>query len=158
MLFGNKQESNLRSCTKMIEEAIESLGHVAEASRLETKDNIPAWRVRKGSAHVYILIHQRDEKNYLRVTAPVMHLVATVDELKLYRRLLEVNAQEITGAAFALRDGDIVLTAERSTLDLDRSEVLDMIKRVEDYADHWDDLLVKEFGGRLAGLSAAPVK
>jgi hypothetical protein len=38
---------------------------------------------------------------------------------------------------------------ERSTLDLDRSEVLELIKRITTYADDHDDILVARFGGKL---------
>lgn len=141
----------------MVEDVLSNLGHSPQKSRLETKDEWPAWSVQKGSAHVYIQFHGRGEENFLKVTAPVMHADTVTDLPRLMRRLLELNATEISGAAFALRGDDVVLTAERTTLDLDRSEVLDLVKRVEDYADHWDDILVAEFGGRPAGLSAAPI-
>ena len=55
------------------------------------------------------------------------------------------------GIAFAIRQNEVVLVAERSTLDLDRSEVFQMIERVQECADHYDDALVDEFGGRLGG-------
>lgn len=157
-LFSNKQEANLRSCIQMIEEVIEGLGHVVDDSRLETQDAMPAWRVQKGSAHVYIIISDHNGDNHLTVTAPVMHLEDVDDRVKLYGKLLELNAGEIKGAAFALKDDAIVITAERSTVDLDRSEVEDLVKRVEEYADFWDDRLVSVFGGRIAGLSASPVR
>jgi hypothetical protein len=40
-----------------------------------------------------------------------------------------------------------MLVAERSTVDLDPSEVTEIIGRVEKYADTYDDALVEEFGG-----------
>src|SRR5688572_4632131 len=130
MLFSNKRESNLRSCVQMVEDTITSLGHSVEASRL-SKEGLPAWRVQKGSAHVYIVLSARDEKNYLRVTAPVLHVEAGVDRLKLYQRLLELNETHVSGAAFALRGDTVMLTIERVTVDLDPSEVLDLVRRVE---------------------------
>jgi type III secretion system-like peptide-binding chaperone len=157
-LFSNKQESNLRSCVQMVEDVLAALGHTPDDSRLETQDGLPAWRVQKGSAHVYVILSSRGDRNFLRVIAPVMHLVPSVDERALYRRLLELNCSQVSGAAFAIREGDVVLTSERSTTDLDPSEVLEMVQRTEDYADQYDDLLVSEFGGRMAGLSSAPIK
>lgn len=157
-LFSDKQEANLRSCIQMIEETIQALGHEPDESRLETQDVMPAWRVKKGSAYVYVALQARDGANHLQVTAPVMHLDAQIDRPRLFQRLLELNATAVRGAAFALKDGDVVLTAERPTTDLDLSEVHDLLKRVEDYADHYDDRLVEEFGGRMAGLSTMPLK
>ena len=66
---------------------------------------------------------------------------------QLFRRLLELNANALTQAAFGLRGEDVVLTADRSTAGLDPIEVEEMIRRVADYADHYDDALVAEFGG-----------
>ena len=157
-LFSNKQESNLRSCVKMVEDALVSLGFDPDLSRLETADALSAWRYQKGSAHVYILLLARGETNYVRVIAPVMHVDTNVDEGRLYKRLLELNCAQVTGAAFAIREGDVVLFSERTTVDLDLSEVLDILRRTQEYADEFDDRLVAEFGGRLAGLSSAPVK
>ena len=72
-----------------------------------------------------------------------------MDTEALFRRLLALNALEIHGAAFAVRDPYVLLVAERTTRDLDRSEVYDLIHRVQEYADAWDDALVSEFGGTL---------
>ena len=36
---------------------------------------------------------------------------------------------------------------QRPTIDLDSSEVEDLLSRVSHYADHYDDALVAEFGG-----------
>ncbi len=157
-LFSNKQESNLRSCIAMIEDVLGDLGHDVAASRLETKTPMPAWRIAAGSAFVYLMIYDEDGDNHLQVTAPVMHLEGPLDLPRLYQRLLELNAGEIKGAAFALKESVVVLVAERSTVDLDRSEVKDLVEHVCRYAEQWDKKLVAEFGGRMAGLSLSPVR
>jgi hypothetical protein len=158
MLFDNKQESNLRSCIQMIEDAIRALGHEPEASRLEVPGMLPAWRVQKGSAHVYIILSARGEENWIRVTAPVLHLDAGSDSAPLFRRLLELNGTQVLGAAFALDKDAVILTVQRSTQDLDQSEVFAMLRHVEEWAERLDKDLVAEFGGRAAGLSTAPIK
>jgi hypothetical protein len=154
-LFSNKQEANLRSCTQMVEQSIASLGHDPDDSRIDTPEG-PTWRVRKGSALVTVAIlpgpHASDGENQLQVSADVIRLDERVDRLHLFQRLLELNVSSIKGAAFGLRNETIVLTAERSTVDLDRSELDDVLARVQEYADHFDDALVEEFGGRRAGL------
>ena len=63
------------------------------------------------------------------------------------RRLLELNASALTQAAFGLRGNEIVLTTDRSTAGLDPIEVDEMIRRVAEYADHYDDFLLVEMGG-----------
>ena len=49
---------------------------------------------------------------------------------------------------FSLKGETIVLTAARSTVDLDPSEVKDIILQIGYYADVYDDELVNEFGGK----------
>ena len=79
-----------------------------------------------------------------------MTLDAAVDRAALFAHLLELNAR-LCGVAFAT-DGDrVLLVSERSTLDLDDSEVRDAIERVTTYADEHDDVLVARFGGRVGG-------
>jgi hypothetical protein len=43
----------------------------------------------------------------------------------------------------------VLVVSERSTLDLDHSEVLDAITRITSCADEHDDALVARFGGRV---------
>ena len=156
-LFSNKQESNLRSCIQMVEDVIKTLGHDPDESRIETHDDMPAWRVQKGSAFVTIVLQGDDKasENLMLVSAELVRLDAKVDRLKLFQRLLELNVSSIKGAAFGLKGNDVVMVAERSTLDLDRSEVEEVLKKVEEYADHYDDALVAEFGGTIAGVPVA---
>jgi hypothetical protein len=72
----------------------------------------------------------------------------------LFGHLLELNAS-LCGVAFA-SDGDhVLLVSERSTLDLDLSEVRDAIERVTTYADEHDDVLVARFGGQVGAVSGA---
>src|SRR5688572_27870319 len=156
-LFSNKQEANLRSCVQMVEETISSLGHSPNDARIDTPDG-PSWRVRKGSALVTVAIlpgPSQDGENQLRVSADVIRIDDRVDRGRFFQRLLELNFSTIKGAAFGLRGNDVVLIAERSTVDLDRSEIDDLVARVQAYADHYDDMLVAEFGGRLGSSSRA---
>ena len=157
MARANKQESKLRSCIKMVEDVIESLGHVPDAARLETGTELPAWRVQKGSAHVYVVFVGREQTTFIKVTASVLNVDATVDRPRLYQHLLELNESHILGAAFALKGDDVILTVERSTVDLDKSEILAMVSHIEEYVGTYEAKLVAEFGGRVAGLSAVPV-
>ena len=88
----------------------------------------------------------RAEFPHLRVCAIVMTLDAKVDRPALFAHLLELNAA-LAGSAFATNGDQVLLVSERSTLDLDRSEVLDTIRRVTTQADEHDDVLVARFGG-----------
>ncbi|HEY1554894.1 MAG TPA: YbjN domain-containing protein [Kofleriaceae bacterium] len=143
-LFANQRESNLASTVALIDEVLVELGY--EGGRVDAS----SWRIRKGSATVSIALVSHPEFTHLRLSAVVMTMDAKVARGALFAHLLELNAT-MCGNAFALDGDHIVLVAERSTLDLDRSELLELVGRVTSNADQYDDLLVAAFGGSLGG-------
>jgi len=146
-LFGEKREANLKATQKLIESVIRDLGLDPDGSRLEgTESGRLAWGVRCGSAAVYVFLSVGDKENFIEVLAPVMK-IPEQNILPLYRRLLELNCEELSGAAFGVKGEDVVLTIDRSTTDIDRTEVQSMITVIGEYADQYDDELVGEFGG-----------
>lgn len=148
-LFANQRETNLTSTIALIEEVLAELGYEPpQTRRIELAGALQAWRIQKGSAIATIQLAERPEFTHLRLTSIVMTLDDKVDRTALYTHLLETNIA-LCGNAFALEGNRVVLVAERSTLDLDRSELVDIIKRVTTNADHHDDLLVATFGGTL---------
>ncbi len=150
-LFENRRESSVESVTTMVEDVLIELGHFVNDCRVDAPNTLRAWRVQKGSATVRISLVDAPSYPRLSIVAPVMRTDAKVNVLSLYRRLLELNCDEVAGAAFAVRRNEVLLKTERSILDLDQSEVLDLIRRVQEYADKYDDELVAEFGGKLGG-------
>jgi len=148
-LFDNERESNLESTVAMVEEVLRELGHVVDQSRVDSPNTERAWRVHKGSAEVAITIVEQDDFWHLRVAAAVMTIDNSVEIPALYQRVLELNAHAVIGAAFGVKGPHVMLLSQRSTRDLDQSEVHDIIHRVQEYADDWDDKLVDEFGGTL---------
>lgn len=160
-LFENEREANLSSTVAMVEDVLVELGHFLNECRVDTPASEATgvlaaaehrdWRVVKGSASIRITLINRDDFLKLRVVAPVLTTNDAVDTAALYLRLLQLNNDAVFGAAFAVKDTEVLLASERSTLDLDRSEVLDLIRRVVDYTDYYDDKLVAEFGGTLGG-------
>ncbi|HEY0194502.1 MAG TPA: YbjN domain-containing protein [Kofleriaceae bacterium] len=147
-LFANQRETSLASTVALVEQALRDLGHAPDASQLTVPGATHAWQITKGSAVIRVtVVHTRDLP-HLRVAAVVMTLDEAVDRAALFAHLLEHNAH-LCGAAFAA-DGDrVLLVSERSTRDLDHSEVRDAIDRVSRHADEHDDALVARFGGRL---------
>ncbi len=145
-LFANQRETNLASTLALVEQVLGELGQAGH--RIADPGALHAWEIRKGSAITRVQLLSRPEFTHIRVTAVVMTLDGKVDRAAMFAHLLELNA-ELCGGAFAL-DGDrILLVNERSTLDLDKSEILDLIDRVTAYADDYDDQLVARFGGTL---------
>jgi hypothetical protein len=147
-LFANQRETNLASTVALVEQALRDLGHPPDASRAPDAGALHTWRITTGSAATRVTVVQRTEFPHLRVCAIVMTLDDRVDRGALYGYLLELNAS-LCGAAFATDGDHVLLVSERSTLDLDHSEVLDAIERVTTYADAHDDVLVARFGGRV---------
>jgi hypothetical protein len=139
-LFANQRETNLASTVAVVEEVLASRGHV---ERLDDTSALHAWKI--GVQARLALLH-RSEFTHIRVEAIVMTLDAQVDRGKLFAELLDSNAQ-LTGAAFATAHDRVLLVSERSTLDLDRSEVTELIARVLDYAEHYGPALVARHGG-----------
>ena len=147
-LFANQREINLTSTVALVEQVLGELGHPPDAARAKEPGALHAWRLTKGSAVTTIAVVPRSAFPHLRITAVVMTLDAAIDRAPLFAHLLELNAR-LCGVAFAT-DGDrVLLVGERSTLDLDHSEVHDAIERVTTYADEHDDVLVARFGGRV---------
>jgi hypothetical protein len=149
-LFANQRETNLASTVALVEAALAELGHEAPTSRVKDPKALHAWEIPKGSSMTRVTLIHRTDFTHLRVCATVMTLDRAVDRPALFAHLLDLNAS-LCGVAFATAGDQILLLAERSTLDLDRSEVLELIRRVTTYADEHDDVLAARFGGRIGG-------
>ncbi|HEY0989472.1 MAG TPA: YbjN domain-containing protein, partial [Kofleriaceae bacterium] len=149
-LFANQRESNLASTVALVEQALTQLGHTPAASRVTEPSAVQAWRIVVGSATIRVAVTRRTAFLHLRVSSVVMTLDGAVDRAALFAHLLDLNAT-LCGAAFATEGDHVLLVSERSTLDLDLSEVLELIERVTAYTDEHDDVLVARFGGR-AGI------
>jgi hypothetical protein len=149
-LFANQRESNLASTIALVEQALTQLGHAPAASRVTEPGTAQAWRIVVGSATTRIAVTRRSAFPHLRVSSVVMTLDAAVDRSALFAHLLDLNAA-LCGAAFATDGDHVLLVSERSTLDLDLSEVLELIQRVTTYTGEHDNVLVVRFGGRAGG-------
>jgi hypothetical protein len=172
-LFANHRETNLISTVALVEQVLGDLGYPPADHQVSEPGASHVWRLVKGSAITRIAVVEHSEAGggdpagsaggaggkaprgivhpkfpHLRVSAVVMTLDAAVDRAALFAHLLELNAR-LCGVAFATDGDHVLLVSERSTLDLDDSEVRDAIERVTTYADEHDDALVARFGGRI---------
>lgn len=149
-LFANQRETNLASTVALVEQTLIELGHPPTAS--PDAATLRAWHLVSGSATTRVTVVQRSAFPHLRVCAVVMTIDAAVDRGALFAYLLELNAT-LCGAAFATDGDQVLLVSERSTLDLDASEVRDAIERVTTYATAHDDVLVARFGGQVGAAT-----
>lgn len=147
-LFANQRETNLQSTIALVEEVLGELGHAPASAQIDDPAALRSWRIRTGSASTRVSLIHRAEFTHIRVCAVVMTLDDKVDRAALFGHLLDINAG-LCGNAFATAGDQVLLVAERSTLDLDRSEVTELIRRVTTNADNHDDVLVARFGGTL---------
>ena len=147
-LFANQRETNLASTLALVEEVLRELGHDPAASRCTDDSALHAWRIEKGPAAARVSLVARTEFTHLRVAAIVMTVDDKVDRPALHAQLLDRNL-DLCGAAFATDRQHVLLVAERTTLDLDRSEIKDAILRVMTYADDFGEMLVGKLGGSI---------
>ena len=152
-LFANEREANLESTVAMVEDVLIELGHFVNDCRRNRESSVNAWLIRTGSASISIDIFEKTEFYSVRVSAVVMTLNEKVDRLALYERVLNLNSSAVTGAAFAIDGAELLLLSERSTIDLDRSELRSLVNVVRLVADDYDDKLVREFGGTIGEVS-----
>ena len=145
-LFANQRETNLASTIVLVDEVLAELGHAATV--VVDDGALQTWKIPMGSSVTRVTLIHRKEFTHLRVCAVVLTLDSKVDRAALFAHLLELNAS-MCGSAFATDRDQVLLVHERTTLDLDRSELLDAIRCVTTYADEHDDRLVARFGGSL---------
>jgi hypothetical protein len=146
-LFDNSWETTAQSAIGLIEQALRALGHEPDACELDDPASVRSWWFTEGSAMVTIALRRRPGAPHLRITTPVMTPATASDRASLHAELLARNL-ELCGMAFALDGDTVVLISERSTIDLDRSEVLDLVTNLARQADTVDDELVTRYGGR----------
>ena len=106
-------------------------------------------RIQRGSASgVTCVVRDADDPEglVLLVRLSIMR-VPPDDSAPLHRRLLELNHELKGRASFSVDDDGVVcLTAGRPVEDLDPGEVIDLLLWTSEQADHFDDLLLTEFG------------
>ena len=153
MLFARRQNSqdqpsnnSLDHHKTNVEQILAKIGVDPVQARLETEQGY-GWNFRRGSAIIEIYISEQDDKSYLQVLSPIVHLPAQ-GLLALYRRMLELNLQ-LTNASLGVYYDTVYVFNERSLEGLDPNETNDIITLVAGYADDLDNKLVEEFGGRL---------
>jgi hypothetical protein len=132
--------------TSTLAVALSELLDLLESDSLKTGVNMP---IQRGSATGFVLVipDPRDPAfEIVEVRLTIMDLPPhrTAD---LMKRLLELNAMMHGRASFAVTDdGRVVLSAGRSTQDLDPGELVDIVLWTAEQADYFDDILLTEFG------------
>jgi hypothetical protein len=147
--MGQKLEGAVGKAARLVESVLKGLGLDPDKNKAQAADGGASWQVARGSADILIAINPgpAGRAPRLRLVSPLVKLRGEIAAPQAVK-LLRLNATELPGIAFGLfRDDVIALVAERSVADLDRAEVEDLLAAIGHFADEFDDLLVKEFGG-----------
>ena len=105
--------------------------------------------IQRGAASGFVgVVRQSDgpEGLVLVVRLSVMRVPSDHHE-KFMSRLLDLNHEFLGRASFSVaEDGVVFLTAGRPVEDLDPGEIIDLLLWTSEQADHFDDVLLSEFG------------
>lgn len=106
--------------------------------------------IRRGSASGTVSIVPDPEEPgafVLQVRLKIMHVPEGSGRAAFYGRLLELNHGFHGRAAFSVDDRETAwLTSAHPVASLDASEVIDLLLWTAEQADHYDDVLLGEFG------------
>lgn len=114
------------------------------------------WYLKQGSAdfHIELFTLNKGEGygivDCIEVGGTIMKVPQT-NILPLYKKLLEMNSTAV-GIYFALRwtqngDGLVMLLSTREVAGLDYNELKIMVDEIRHFSDHYDNMLMEEFGG-----------
>jgi len=124
--------------SRSIEEMIVSMGYDIDLSRMGPSN----WTVKRGSAKINIAYH---EKSGLITGDAYLATLPLGEVINLYTFLLQQN-YDLEGLTFSVKGQDIIL----SLLIFDQYMDKDVSKKLLDHltksADHFDDILVDQFG------------
>lgn len=150
-----QSDKGIAKARKHVEAAIRGLGMDPDANRMKAAEGAAAWSMARGSAMLMIALNPGvgSAPARLRLVSPIVKIPDTPSP-DLFRRLLELNGTELPGVSFGIIGDEVVLVAERGVQGLDRGEVDELLAALGHFADEYDDLLVKQFGGtRVCDLS-----
>jgi len=133
---------NLDYYYQIIEKAIAKLGLDPNVAKSGQDGR---WFLTQGSADIIIDIffNEGDQVNYFQVMSHIMEIPKRSRE-RFYEELLTIN-DHLLGIAFSISGGNVYLSDIRECDGLDVSEALEMIRKVAESADEYDNKLLEAF-------------
>ena len=128
---------------EVIETVISSLDPDGSAMVSHTEEG-HLWKFKYGSVDVYVQLTGSKESDTLTVWSPVLTLPVN-DELKLMRKLLEMNCGETFEACFGVSGSQFIVLASRVLQDISPAEISRLMTIVATIADDNDDALQAEY-------------
>ena len=128
---------------EIMEQCIAKLGIDPKVCRSDSKKG--KWVLRKGSVQVTINIMyiEREDRSYCHIISPIMRIPETKQK-ELFQELLEIN-DKLFGVSFSIFQKHIWLRVIRECKGLDMDEAFNMLTRVGNYADQYDDILKDKY-------------
>lgn len=105
----------------------------------------------RGSAKLYVIISYDDQGAWVQVISPILGLPPEGKRLACYEELLKLNAGSLVNCALGIEGEKICISSDRSTKDIQVSELQDMVLCVSKFADDLDNRLSEEFDCVLLG-------
>ncbi|MDF1663421.1 MAG: hypothetical protein P1V97_16745 [Planctomycetota bacterium] len=105
----------------------------------------------RGSAKLYLIISYDDQGAWVQVISPILGLPSEEKKLACYEELLKLNAGSLINCALGIEGEKICISSDRSTKDIQVSELQDMVLCVSKFADDLDNRLSEEFDCVLLG-------
>lgn len=134
----NVEEFHPTGVSKTVEELLLSMGFNLELSRIGPEH----WELTRGSALVDITYHQ---KNGLIIGDAYMCKIPPQNNGPLYEYLLRLN-QKLENLTFSVRGDDIILSLLIYDRYLNEETGTKLLTNLLETADHYDNILVKEYG------------
>ncbi len=134
--------TEVTSLMGLVERIIEHIEDGTLAAGFEEK-------IQRGSASgsVCVVRDRGDPDGLVLVVRFALMRVPEDDPAPLCSRLLDLNHELQGRASFSVHDDGLVyLTSGRPIEDLDPGEVIDLLLWTSEQADHFDDVLLAEFG------------
>jgi hypothetical protein len=128
----------------MVELCLKALGLEPAAARGKEPGE---WAIIKGSARILIYVQylEKNGSSYFWVVSPITDIPEPRLLLKFYEEVLETN-HTLYGAAFTKSEKWIYLKSIRELKGIDEEEMFNIITRIANYADMYDDVLFSKYG------------
>jgi hypothetical protein len=136
--------NNLLPYYQQVEKCLETLGILPEKAR---RENLGEWTITKGSAtiHIYVQYLEKNQDYYFWVISPVCNVPDEQYLRKFYEELLETN-HTLYGVAFTKYEDWVYIKCIRELKGIDLEEMFNIITRVANYTDMYDDVFFAKYG------------
>jgi hypothetical protein len=141
---------NIEYYYNMIENCITNLGADPKICRGEKPGQ---WDLKKGSAKVWIDIWKQEgeEYGYFQAMAPVVE-IPKMNREAFFKEILEIN-HKLYGVGMTVFENWVYIKTVRELDNFSEGEALAMLNRIGNYADDYDDVLLKKYHAGTAPLS-----